>query len=146
MEVATNRSRLLPSVSPGWPSSIGHRAWRDDLRAVAPREHYGALARSRVLRPIDEKPVWSITCFFIERSFRRRGLSVRLLRAASEYARDQGARVVEGYPVEPYSGAMPDAFAWVGTVAAFQRAGFREAARRSKSRPIMRRHLKQRSP
>jgi GNAT superfamily N-acetyltransferase len=54
--------------------------------AVAPREAYGQLARSRVLKPIDAEPVWSVSCVFVERAYRRRGVSVALLRAAGKFA------------------------------------------------------------
>lgn len=111
--------------------------------AVAPREAYVQLARSRVLKPIDAEPVWSVSCIFVMRAYRRRGVSVALLRAAGEFAASRGARIVEGYPVEPYSGKMPDAFAWTGTVAAFRAAGYEEAARGSAKRPIMRRRVGQ---
>jgi len=109
--------------------------------AVAPRTDYPALARSRILRPVDDAPVWSISCLFIARPFRRRGVSVRLLEAATEYARTHGARIVEGYPVEPRGSMpmMPDAFVWTGLATAFRRAGFQEVARRSETRPVMRR-------
>lgn len=107
--------------------------------AVAPREEYPALGRSRVLRPADERPVWSVTCFYIPRPWRRSGLTAPLLEAAFQYAVKQGAGIVEGYPIDPRSGSMPDAFAWTGFVSAFRKAGFQEAARRSPGRPIMRR-------
>jgi GNAT superfamily N-acetyltransferase len=110
--------------------------------AVAPREDYVSLGRSRVLAPVDDRPVWSISCLFIARPYRRRGVSVRLIEAAVRLAREKGARVVEGYPVEPYSGNMPAAFAWTGLVSAFRRAGFTEVLRRSPGRPIMRRECK----
>jgi GNAT superfamily N-acetyltransferase len=90
------------------------------------------------LKPVDEEPVWSVVCFFVARSHRRKGLTVALLKAAVAYAREQGARIVEGYPVEPKQGSMPDVFAYTGLVGAFEKAGFVEVARRSKSRPIMR--------
>src|SRR5688500_10603324 len=106
--------------------------------AVAPREAYVQLERSRVLKRIDAEPVWSVSCLFVMRTHRRRGVSVAMLRAAGDFAASQGARIVEGYPVEPYSGKMPDAFAWTGTVAAFRAAGYEEAARGSPKRPIMR--------
>jgi GNAT superfamily N-acetyltransferase len=106
--------------------------------AVAPREVYVQLERSRVLKRIDAEPVWSVSCIFVTRGYRRRGVSVALLRAAGKFAASHGAHVVEGYPVEPYSGKMPDAFAWTGTVAAFRAAGYEEAARGSPKRPIMR--------
>jgi GNAT superfamily N-acetyltransferase len=107
--------------------------------AVAPRQVYVRLQKSRVLAPVDDRPVWSISCLFVARPYRRQGVSVRLIRAATEFARGQGAEVVEAYPVVPYTDAMPAAFAWTGTVSAYERAGFREAARHSDARPIMRR-------
>ncbi len=106
--------------------------------AVAPREEFPVLARSRTLKPIDDAPVWSVVCLFVAKPHRRRGITPRLLGAAVDYAARHGARIVEGYPVEPRSGAVPDAFAWTGTVSAFRRAGFVEALRRSPTRPIMR--------
>lgn len=112
--------------------------------AVAPREHYPALARSRVLRPIDDEPVWSVACLFVDRAHRNRGISVALLRAAADYAAQRGGTIVEGYPVEPRKPRMPDVFAWTGTASAFLEAGYEECARRSESRPIMRRRASRR--
>ena len=106
--------------------------------AVAPREVYTVLDRSRVLKRIDDQPVWSISCLFVARQFRRSGVSVQLIKAAVAHARNCGAKMVEAYPIEPRKAAMPDAFAWTGLVSAFRRAGFTEAARRSATRPIMR--------
>jgi GNAT superfamily N-acetyltransferase len=106
--------------------------------AVAPRQAYVALTTSRVLKPVDDQPVWSISCLFIKREFRRRGVSVTLLCEAVKFARRRGGKIVEGYPVVPYTSNMPAAFAWTGTLAAFTKAGFTQAARRSKARPIMR--------
>jgi GNAT superfamily N-acetyltransferase len=106
--------------------------------AIEPRNAYPALERSRTLKPVDDQPVWSVTCFFVARRYRRRGVTVALLRAASVYATEQGAQIVEGYPVEPRTERMPDAFAWTGTAAAFRAAGFEEVLRRSETRPIMR--------
>jgi len=105
--------------------------------AVAPRQDYSLLARSRVLRPVDEQPVWSVTCFFIARAHRRSGRTLQLLRAAVDYARAHGAHVVEGYPMDPVKDT-PDAFAWTGLASAFRKAGFKEVARRSATRPVMR--------
>jgi GNAT superfamily N-acetyltransferase len=105
--------------------------------SVAPRKAYPTLERSRILKPVDDKPVWSIVCFFIAKPFRRKGISTKLLKAAIEHATKQGAGIVEGYPVEPDK-AQPDAFVYTGLSSAFRKAGFKEAARRSKTRPIMR--------
>jgi GNAT superfamily N-acetyltransferase len=106
--------------------------------AVAPRREYVSLGRSRVLAPVDDEPVWSISCLFVARPYRRQGVSVRLLKAAAKLAAERGAGIVEGYPVEPYTANMPAAFAWTGLVAAFRKAGFKEVLRRSSARPIMR--------
>jgi GNAT superfamily N-acetyltransferase len=106
--------------------------------ALAPRGEYSYLARSRVLAPVDDRAVWSVTCFFVAKPFRGRGVSVRLLRAAAEMAIARGANVVEGYPQVPYQAKAPDTFMWTGLPSAFEKAGFVEVARRSKSRPIMR--------
>jgi GNAT superfamily N-acetyltransferase len=109
--------------------------------AVAPREATPRLEGSRLLARVDAQPVWSITCLFVARAHRRRGLSVELLRAACAQARAHGARLVEGYPVDR-DAAQPDAFVWHGLASAFRKAGFREVARRSPTRPIMRRSLR----
>ena len=109
--------------------------------AIAPRDDTPLLSRSRILKPVDAQPGWSIVCLFVSSKHRRHGLSVRMIDGAVAWAKRQGARIVEGYPVEPRSPSMPAAFAWWGTASAFARAGFREIARRSASRPIMRRVL-----
>jgi GNAT superfamily N-acetyltransferase len=106
--------------------------------SVAPREHFSTLARSRILKPVDDQPVWSIVCFFIDKEYRRRGVSLALLRAAVDYVRQSGGSIVEGYPVEPRKPRMPDPFVWTGLAGAYRKAGFVEVARRSETRPIMR--------
>jgi len=110
--------------------------------AIAPREDYPALSRSRVLKPIDDQPVWSVSCFFIDKAHRKKGLSARLLEAAVNYATSQGAKLVEGYPVEPVKDNYPAVYAWVGLAKTFKKAKFKECARRSPTRPIMRRKIK----
>ena len=109
--------------------------------SIAPREEFSTLSRSRILKPVDDQPVWSAVCFFVARSQRRKGLTVELLRAAVEFARANGARIVEGYPVEPKSGKAPDVFVFTGLSSAFKQAGFTEVLRRSETRPIMRYYL-----
>lgn len=106
--------------------------------AVAPREQFIALERSRILKPVDEQAVWSISCLFVKKGYRRKGVSARLLKAAVEFVAEQGGKVVEGYPVEPSMEKMPDPFLWNGIPSAYKAAGFKEVLRRSKSRPIMR--------
>ncbi len=106
--------------------------------SVAPREAYSGLGRSRTLKRVDDKPVWSIVCFFVAKPFRGKGVAGKLLSAAIGYVEKQGGKIVEGYPVEPKKGRIPDAFAYTGLASAFRKAGFVEVARRSETRPIMR--------
>lgn len=110
--------------------------------SVAQREDFPRLANSRVLKPVDEKPVWSVVCFFINRNYRKMGLSVALLEAVKKFVKSNGGKILEGYPIEPKKDKMPDAFAWTGLSAAFLKAGFKEVARRSETRPLMRYYLK----
>ena len=137
---AGNRAALRRRVRSGPPPGILAYVHADPIGwcAIAPRLEYDYLARSRVLRPIDDRAVWSISCLLVAKPYRGRGISVQLLRAAVEMARKGGAEVVEGYPVTARTGRMPDAFAWTGTLSAFRAAGFEEVARGSPGRPIMR--------
>lgn len=135
-----NREALRTLVAAG--QTLGILAYVDGVPVgwcgIAPRETLPALDRSRILERVDDRPVWSVNCFFVARAYRRRGMTVGLLRAAIAYAAAQGAQIVEGYPVAPRSPTMPDVFAWTGMLSAFQQAGFVEVARRSETRPIMR--------
>jgi GNAT superfamily N-acetyltransferase len=106
--------------------------------AVAPRAVYPRLARSRLLRPIDDRPVWSITCFYVARAHRRRGVTAVLLRAAVDFVRSRGGRILEGYPITPVKDRTPDAFAYTGLLSAFEAVGFRVATRPSPTRAIVR--------
>lgn len=106
--------------------------------AVAPRSEYPRVERSPKLRPIDDQPVWSISCFYIDRRHRRQGVSGALLAAAVEHARARGARLVEAYPIDTSDrGKVPSGDIFTGTLAMFERAGFQEVARRQ-GRPIVR--------
>jgi len=102
--------------------------------SVAPRETYHALERYRALPRIDDAPVWSVVCFFVDSHFRRQGLTLGLLRAAVDYARDQGAKIVEGYPVEPGSRF----YTYMGSPATFRQAGFRDVTPAGQARLVMR--------
>lgn len=122
--------------------------------SVSPRAKFPALERSRILQPIDDQPVWSVTCFFVAQGFRRQGVTVELLKAAIAYVKKRGGKILEGYPVEPASAStgsaaaasgakkmQPDTFMWTGLASAFRQAGFKEVLRRSATRPIMRYHV-----
>ena len=105
--------------------------------AVEPRSAYPRLTNSRVLKPVDDQEVWSVTCFFVDRKYRKRGVTIGLLKAAIDYVRSKGGSIIEGYPVDARE-KMPDVFAYTGTLSAFQKAGFKEITRNSPKRPIVR--------
>jgi GNAT superfamily N-acetyltransferase len=105
--------------------------------AVAPRSEFPTLDRSRVLARVDDFPVWSINCFFIDKQYRRRGLMSGLITAAVEYAHGQGATIVEAYPYDPVSKTESGGL-YYGVASTFAAAGFVEVARRSPHHPVMR--------
>jgi len=109
--------------------------------SIAPRRAFVRLETSRVLKPVDDEDVWSISCFLIAKSHRQRGIAVDLLEAGCHFAREQGGKIVEGYPIDPSKKPYPVAYAWTGFETIFERAGFSEIARRSPTRPIMRKAL-----
>ncbi len=104
--------------------------------SIAPRETYARLVKSTTLQRVDDQPVWSVVCFFVKHDKRGQGLALRLLRAAVKYATLQGARLVEGYPVEP-----GQSYQFMGSPAIFKAAGFREVARAANERSIVRKKI-----
>ena len=106
--------------------------------SLAPREQFVKLETSRVHRRIDDKKVWSITCFFIRKEFRNKGLSLKLIEAAKDFATKNKIKILEAYPVKPYTNKMPDVFAWTGFYNTFLKAGFNVVSEASVSKPMMR--------
>jgi GNAT superfamily N-acetyltransferase len=106
--------------------------------SVAPREHFPVLDRSPVLKRVDDQPVWSIVCFFIVEAYRGQGLMSELITAAVDYANQNGATIIEAYPVIPEASSNPELQAFTGVISRFTDMGFVEVVRRSKIRPIMR--------
>jgi hypothetical protein len=102
--------------------------------SVAPRYTYAALERYRALPRIDDRPVWSVVCFFVSARIRRSGATRGLLQAAVDYAAQQGAAIIEGYPVEP--GAR--LYTYMGSPATFRAVGFRDVTPRGQARALMR--------
>jgi GNAT superfamily N-acetyltransferase len=108
--------------------------------AVEPRESYTALERSRTLARVDNLPVWSISCFYIDRHWRGKGLMRNLIPAAVNWAGENGAQIIEAYPFEPK--IKRDSSLYMGIVPVFHDAGFVEVLRRSARHPIMRKIIR----
>ncbi len=106
--------------------------------SIAPREQFPVLDRSPVLKRVDDRPVWSVVCFFIAGPFRGRGLNRQLIRGAVDYARRRGARIVEAYPVDTKACRNTSTEAFTGFARTFFSLGFEEVIRRSARRPILR--------
>jgi GNAT superfamily N-acetyltransferase len=109
--------------------------------SIAPREEFARLRRSPVMKPVDERRVWSVVCFVVPSEHRGRGVAHALLSGAIAYARDQGAEIVEAYPVDQPGRSRDDAM-WFGAKSMYDRAGFREVARRRPARPVVRLNLR----
>jgi GNAT superfamily N-acetyltransferase len=105
--------------------------------SVAPREEFILLERSKNLARVDDQPVWSINCFFIERHYRRSGLTRLLIDEAVKFAKSRGATIVEAYPIDVHE-KVSSARIYYGVADTFRKAGFVEVARRSPEQPIMR--------
>ncbi len=115
-------------VDAGRDPAPGLLAYRDG-RAVgwvslAPRDDYERLTNSRVRPRIDDLAVWSIVCFVVSKNERGRGLTTRLLDAATAYAIAHGAPGLEAYPVDPGDGRVPTALGYTGLLSTFEAAGF----------------------
>jgi GNAT superfamily N-acetyltransferase len=114
--------------------------------ALGPRSEMGRLQRSRTIPKVDDVPVWSVVCFVVRAGFRRRGVAAALLDAAIGYAAEQGATVLEAYPIDTDGARVSGTLLFVGTTSMFERAGFDrvvETAARSagRTRWLMRREL-----
>jgi GNAT superfamily N-acetyltransferase len=150
-EAELNR-RLLRGLAESPPDDLplGLLAF-DGERAVgwvslAPREHLPRLERSRLLAPVDERPVWSIVCFVVAKGQRGRGIANALLTAAIDFARENGATTLEAYPMETDDGRVPGAYAYLGVDQMYEKAGFRTVTTRratptTRPRRIMRLEL-----
>ncbi len=138
----SNRLALKSLVESG--TIPGLLAYQDGIPvgwcAVGPRESYSRLERSRTLARVDNQPVWSVTCFYIERRHRRTGLMRTLLTSAVDWAAANGAHIVEAYPFVLSERARASA-AYTGVVPVFADAGFVEVVRRTPRRPVMRKSL-----
>jgi GNAT superfamily N-acetyltransferase len=109
--------------------------------SVAPRDSFESLNRSRVLKRLDDQPVWSIVCLFLARSHRNRGLTTALIEGAVEHVRASGGRIVEAYPTRPRGKKLDPVSSFMGVPASFERAGFVECARPSEAKVVMRRRI-----
>ncbi|MDP8956492.1 MAG: GNAT family N-acetyltransferase [Actinomycetota bacterium] len=143
---AENKKGLKSLVDRGYvPGLIGYHDGRPvGWISLSPREDYPKLQRSPVMKPVDDKPVWSIVCFFVDKEARGKGASEQLLKGAMDYARANGARLLEAYPVDKDEPSHADSM-WFGAKRMYDRAGFKEVARRKENRPVVRKPIRPRA-
>jgi len=133
-----NRDRFADITAQGRPPGLlGYidnepKGWVQ----VGPRHDFPTIRRSRLLKPVDDIEPWSINCFVVRTGQRRQGIGRGLLAAAIDYARSEGAQVIEAYPVDGERTSVVDYF--TGTIGMFAEHGFVEIIRRNDTRPIVR--------
>lgn len=143
---AAFRKLVRAGSAPGVLAFEGERAvgWC----SVAPRADFAALESKRSLATDWDAGTWSVTCFFLAKEGRGRGIGTRLLRTAVALARAGGATCLEGYPALPPrdGSALPAAFAWTGLPGMFEACGFRALADVPGKRPIYVRRFRRSAP
>jgi ribosomal protein S18 acetylase RimI-like enzyme len=137
-----NRTQLKKLVEAGRPPGL--IGYRDKVPvgwvSVGPREEYARLARSPVMKPVDDQPVWSVICFVVPAEYRGQGVAQALLAGAVAYAKKHGAKLLEAYPVDRPSRSKDDSM-WFGAKSMYDKSGFSEVARRKPQRPVVRLRL-----
>jgi len=134
-----NKAEFRALVDAGVP--VGLLGYRSGVPigwvSLGPREDFAKLQRSPVMKPVDEQPVWSIICFVIPAEHRGQGVASALLKGAVAWAKTQGVTLLEAYPVDKPDRAADDSM-WFGAKSMYDRAGFKEVARRKPQRPVVR--------
>ena len=99
---------------------------------LTPRDELAWLDRMRWFHRIDDVPVWSISCFFVRRAYRRQGVMSQLIDAALKTAKRAKAPALEAYPVDT-TAPKSTSNIFTGTISAFAHAGFKEMRRLARS-------------
>lgn len=138
----SNRTSMKQLVDQNTPTGLIVYQGNEPISWVsfAPREILEKMKRSRVHKPIDNQPVWSITCMFVAAKHRKQGQSVPALEAVIDYANSSGIKIIEAYPTVPNQ-TLPDPFVWTGLLNSFLKAGFKIVDQTSKNRPMVRYYL-----
>jgi predicted GNAT family acetyltransferase len=135
-----NKNAMKEFVWAGLPAGIMAFYKEEPIAwcAFAPREDFIKLENSKVHKRIDNETVWSIPCTFIAKNYRKKGVSLALLKGVIDYAKANGIKIIEAYPTIPTQEKLPDSFAWIGLYKSFEKAGFKIVDQTSKYRPMVR--------
>jgi len=100
--------------------------------SVAPRSTYHRLGGEEI-EGVEEDKIWSLVCFYIKRDYRRQGLSQLFIKEAAKYAKKNGAKYLEAYPVEPDS----PSYHFMGFVPVFKEMDFEFIKKAGSRRNVM---------
>ena len=135
-----NKKKLKQLVASGKPVGLlaVYKTEAIGWIALSPREDLLKIEKSRSLKRIDDKPVWSVSCFFVKKEFRNKGISRLLLKGAIDYARQQNIQTLEAYPAIPYAEKIPAPFLWTGVLSTFTESGFTIVQKNGNSKAMVR--------
>lgn len=128
---SSNRKKFIKNrVSSGTPVGLIANLENEPIAwcSVAPRETYKRLGGEENL-----ENVWSIVCFYIKKEFRDKGFIDTLIEETKKYARSNGAKYLEAYPVEPDS----PSYRFMGFIKTFEKAGFSFVKKAGTRRQVM---------
>ena len=132
-----NKAAFCELVKSGQPTGL--LAFDGDLAVgwcqLTPRDALPWLDRTWRLKRVDEMPVWSLSCFYVRKGYRKHGVTSALIAAALDAAMRAGAPALEAYPLDAN---LTPSSSYTGYVSTFERAGFKVVARHVPVRPIMR--------
>ncbi len=109
---------------------------KDELPRIDAGRNY-----RKVGPPVAAEKLWRITCFFVDKDYRGKGVAKLALKAALESIKKQGGGIVEAYPVVSKKMAVVDEWRWFGTPGMFRKEGFRTVAHLGTSGVLMRKTI-----
>jgi len=139
---AENKAAFERVVKKGPPPGV--LAFAGDVAVgwvqVTPRAHLPRLNNGRFTAAVDDVPVWSVSCFYVRKGWRGKGVMTALTAGPVDFARSQDAALLEAYPWDAAERKSASTV-YTGTARSFRRAGFKTVAKPAAHRPIMRKVL-----
>lgn len=111
---------------------------QDELPRI---DEWRAPSRLAYQPPSGEEKLWRITCFYVDRKYREKGVAKAALRAALSSIQSRGGGVVEAYPVVSMKTVANPEMLWFGTPSMFEKEGFRRVAPLGRSLVLMRKTI-----
>ena len=106
-----------------------------------PKNELPRIDRMRSYKRKDDENLWRITCFFVDKDYRGKGVAKEALAVALKAIRQRGGRAVEAYPFQAQKGKMSSSFLWNGSLSLFKKFGFTKVARLGRNHYVVRKKL-----